>query len=344
MLGCFLEVEIKCASGFISEHNFIFIGKTDNIDECYVITDVPNINNFKGKVIGLINETPIISNLILSKKELYNIFSKKYKDNINLILCELTYEDLLFDIKRSGIKSFDKLMIHSSLKSVGKIVGGPEVLIEAFKNVMTEGLLILPTHTWGSIREDGAEFNTSSSESCVGALTNIARKMEGFKRSMHPTHSVCAYGKNKEEYLAYDLNAKTPVSPNGCFGKLKDMGAKILFLGAPLSKNTFIHSVEEFMDVEDRFTEHIYHFISTDGNISKDYYMPRHFSTKSLHISEHYEKLLPTLLRCGVAKKVDIGNSVSYIVDALGCYNIVLEILKKDIHAFDDFRNIDDLV
>ena len=79
------------------------------------------------------------------------------------------------------------------------------------------------------------------------------------------------------------------------------------------------------------------------NDIVRDYYMPRHYSTKSAHISDHYEKLLPIMLKNNIAKKVYIGNSVSYLVDAKMCNEMVKEILSKDIHALDDFKNVDHL-
>lgn len=243
-----------------------------------------------------------------------------------------------------GIKPTDTVLIHSGLKSIGEIEGNAEGLLDALMEYLSEGLLIFPTHSWATMKEDGMIFNADTTESCVGALTNIARKTKGFIRSLHPTHSVCAYGKKAQEYVNHDLNSTTPVSPNGCFGVLKDYNAKILFIGAPLSKNTFIHSIEEEFDVNDRFTSHIYHFISKNNDKTVDYYMPKHYSTLSAHISEHYEKLLPIFLRKNIGQKFMLGNAVSYMIDAKKSHELVCDILKQDIHAFDDFKNIDHLV
>lgn len=254
----------------------------------------------------------------------------------------VTKIELIKEIKEMNIKPNDTLLIHSSLKSLGFVEGGANTVVEAFKEVINNGLLIFPTHTWGIIREDEQIFDNINTNSNVGAITNAARISKGFLRSNHPTHSVCAYGPNASEYIKLDDNSKTPCSPNGCFGTLKNMNAKILFLGAPLSKNTFIHSIEEEMNVPDRFTSHIYHFYSKDsnGNI-KDYYMPRHYSTKSEHISDHYEKLLPLLLKNNACEKVKLGESTSYLVDATKCYNIVKELLSNNIHIFDDFTPVE---
>ena len=242
--------------------------------------------------------------------------------------------------KNIGLKNTDTIMIHSGLRAIGEIEGNAEGLIEALKEYFNEGLVILPTHTWAYMKEDNMVFHKNQTPSCVGALTNVAMKTPGFIRSMHPTHSVCAYGKDAKAYTDLDRYATTPVGPNNCFGELKNRNAKILFLGAPLSKNTFIHSIEEEFDVPDRFTDFIYHFSSKDQEITLHYEMPRHFSTKSAHISEHYEKLLPRLLERGIATEFQFGNAICYSLDAKKTHEYVSTLLADNIHVFDDFTPI----
>lgn len=248
------------------------------------------------------------------------------------------------EILKNNFNNDDVIMIHSSLKSIGEIEDRAEGLISELINYFTEGLVIFPTHSWATMKEDNQIFDAKKTPSCVGALTNVALNTPGFFRSMHPTHSVCAYGKNAKWYVDHDNDATTPVGENNCFGILKELNAKILFLGAPLSKNTFIHSIEEEYDVEDRFTEHIYHFISTNDDEVIDYYMPKHYSTLSAHISEHYEKLLPIFLDKGIGAEFKLGNATCYNIDAKKSYELVCSILDKDIHAFDDFKDITHLV
>ncbi len=244
------------------------------------------------------------------------------------------------DLKKAGIASTDILMVHSAFSKVKNIEGGAETLLAAFKEVLTDGIFILPSHTWASVNYDNAIMDKSESNSCVGYLTNVAIKDSDFIRSNHPTHSVVAFGKKACDYINNDNEAKTPVSPNGSFGKLK-YGGKILFLGAPLSKNTFVHSVEEEMNVPDRFTDHIYTFYTKDDDKTYEFHMPRHYSTKHPHISENYEKLLPIMLRKGIAKEVKIMDVKAILVDAKECRDLVKTILEQDIHAFDDSRNVE---
>lgn len=256
----------------------------------------------------------------------------------------LLKKDIKHILENLDIKKDDTLLIHSSLKSIGKIEDNAEGLIHELISYLNDGLLIFPTHTWNYMKEDKMIYDVNQTPSCVGELTNIARKTKGFLRSMHPTHSVAAYGKNAQAYIDNDLIANSPVGINNCFGVLKDLNAKIMFIGAPLSKNTFIHAIEEEFNVADRLTDHIYHFYSKKDDKIIEYNMPRHFSKYNPHLSEHYEKLLPIFLRKEIAKEFYFGNAKSYLIDAKKCYDLVSEILKKDIHAFDSFDDISHLV
>lgn len=248
-----------------------------------------------------------------------------------------TKELLLKELNNLGLNGNETIMIHSAFSSIKNIQGGASTVLASLKEYFKNGLLLFPTHTWASIQNDNDIMNKSEANSCVGYLTNMAILDKDFIRSNHPTHSVVAYGKYAKEYIEDDNYAKTPVSPNGSFGKLKNNGY-ILFIGAPLSKNTFIHSIEEELNVSDRFTNHIYKFYTNDNGKLIEFNMPRHFSTKNPHISDNYEKLLPSLLDFGIAKKVKLMDSNSYLLNAKSLYKYVKEILKKDIHYFDDLR------
>ncbi len=252
-------------------------------------------------------------------------------------------EDLLNELNNMGLTGNETIMIHSAFSSVKNIIGGANTFLECLKEYFKDGLLLLPSHTWGSIRNDNDILDKNEANSCVGYLTNVAIKDKDFIRSNHPTHSVVAYGMKAKEYIKDDDYATTPVSPNGSFGKLKNNGY-ILFIGAPLSKNTFVHSIEEEFDVKDRFTDHIYTFYTKDNDKLLEFHMPRHYSTLNPHISDNYEKLLPVMLKKGIAKKVKILDSNSYLVNAKMLHELVVEILNKDIHAFDDLRDLNKIL
>ena len=233
-----------------------------------------------------------------------------------------TKNDLLNNLKDTGLIGNETIMIHSSFSKVKNIDGGAQVFLNTLKEYFKNGLLLLPSHTWASIKNDYDTLYKDKANSCVGYLTNVAINDKDFIRSNHPTHSVLAYGINAREYILDDNFAKTPVPVYGSFGKLRNNGY-ILFIGAPLSKNTFIHSIEEEFNVPNRFTSHIYTFYTKSYDKLLEFKMPRHYSTLNPHISDNYEKILPLMLKLDIAKKVKILDSTSYLVDAKKLYELV---------------------
>ncbi len=252
-----------------------------------------------------------------------------------------TYQNLFESLKKVGLKSNDVLMIHSSYKSIGEVENKDKTIINVFCDYFKDGLILFPTHTWATMKEDNQIMDKRDTNSCVGYLTNLVINDKRFHRSNHPTHSVAAYGYDALEYIKSDDEAITPTPVFGSFGKLKDYKGYILFIGAPLSKNTFVHSIEEYMEVPDRFTAKKYKFITkVDDTKTLEFNMFRHYNEKCPHISDNYEKLLPIMIKEGIAKEFYFGDALSYLVNAKGCFDLVVEILKKDIHAFDDLREI----
>ena len=161
----------------------------------------------------------------------------------------VTQADIVKGLRELGIAAGDTVMVHSGLSYFGKVEGGAETVIRALQEVITEnGILALPAL---STRQDGdpaRAFDPAATPcvSWIGIIPETYRKTPGVKRSQHPTHSVCAWGKNAAEFLSqrdpYDTFAA-----DGPWGKLRS-GGKILFLGESLGGNTFLHACEAWFN------------------------------------------------------------------------------------------------
>ena len=77
----------------------------------------------------------------------------------------------------------------------------------------------------------------------------------GVVRSLHPTHSIAACGRGAAAYLAGELENNTPCTPGGCYDRLREVGGKILLLGVSHARNTFLHSVEDFVKLEQAYLD-----------------------------------------------------------------------------------------
>lgn len=163
--------------------------------------------------------------------------------------------DLIRDLEKLNINKQGTLLVHSSMKSIGEVEGGADTVLDALSEYMANGLLVLPTHTWAYINAMNPRFEVENSEVCIGILPELFRKRNGVIRSLHPTHSVAALGENAAEFIEGNELWDTPCARQSPWGKLLDQDAQIMLLGVDLRRNTFIHGVEEWMDIPGRMTD-----------------------------------------------------------------------------------------
>jgi aminoglycoside 3-N-acetyltransferase len=245
-----------------------------------------------------------------------------------------TKEKLVRDMKKMGIESTDTLMVHSSMKAIGDVEGGADAVLDALIEVVKDGLLLLPTHTWSTVIESQPYYNPKTEPACVGILPNLFLKREAVVRSLHPTHSVAAYGKRAAEYTAGEENTQTPCPRNGCWGRLYDEKAKILFLGASLKTNTYIHSIEEWNSIPSRLARRkstMFIVLPTGGELKIS--MRRH-DHPSLDVSKQYDKVEELLMDSKACKTGKIGDANCYLLDAVKTGDEITALLKNDPDVF----------
>lgn len=170
-------------------------------------------------------------------------------------------------MRTAGIENGDILLIHSSLKSFGNVIGGAPAVINAAMEVIGEdGTLVFPTLVQKDFRNAYKNWNVETTPSDVGFITETFRKTEGVMRSDQATHSVAAIGK----LAVYLTSEHTAYGPRmGVFGdyafshsspwqRMYFEGAKILFIGVNTVYNTFKHFVEY------RFVEYLLNSIKDE--------------------------------------------------------------------------------
>ena len=178
-----------------------------------------------------------------------------------------TKDGLMLHMEEMGIDPRGTLQVHSSMKAIGEVEGGADTVLDALMEYMKDGLLLMPAHTWKQIGPDYPVFDAAKEPSCVGLLSNMFMKRPGVIRSLHPTHSMSAFGKEAEEYVRGEEKFDTPCPREGCWGRLFDRRAQVILIGCGLNRYTFVHSVEEWLDVPGRLTEEkdVYTVVAPDG-------------------------------------------------------------------------------
>ncbi|UOR10723.1 aminoglycoside N(3)-acetyltransferase [Halobacillus amylolyticus] len=174
-----------------------------------------------------------------------------------------TIHTLIDDLNNLGVKKGDTLLVHASMKSLGWVSGGPQAVLEALMETVTEeGTIIFQTHSptlsdpieWENppvpiewhetIRRTMPAFDIKKTPvTFLGILSELFRSYPNVHRSDHPAFSISAWGKNAEEFtsdhsLAFSLNDDSPL------GKSYEAEAQILLLGVNYDSNTSFHLSE----------------------------------------------------------------------------------------------------
>jgi aminoglycoside 3-N-acetyltransferase len=174
-----------------------------------------------------------------------------------------TVTSLKFDFAALGVKQGMVLLVHSSLRSIGWVCGGPVAVILALEELLgAEGTLVMPAHSgsmtepsywkhppvpeswWPIIRRETPAFDTELTPTrLMGAIAETFRKQSGVSRSSHPSSSFCARGKYASEItsnhsLSFSLGEHSPLA------RIYDLDGSVLLLGVGYHNNTSLHLAE----------------------------------------------------------------------------------------------------
>lgn len=169
-------------------------------------------------------------------------------------------------LRRLGLRGGDTVLVHSSLRSLGFVVGGAVAVIRAVLDVVGPGgTLVTPAFTsgngdpsrwartrshavpeawWPTIRDHLPPFDARLTPSeGVGVIAETARTWPGALRSEHPQTSFAAIGPDAGRITtAHDRDCH--LGPHSPLGRLAEGDAKILLLGVPYAVCTAFHLAE----------------------------------------------------------------------------------------------------
>ncbi len=169
-----------------------------------------------------------------------------------------TKKDIHAQLAAMGARRDSVVLMHSSLRAVGQVEGGAEGLLDALVEYFTRdgGLFCVPTHTWAML-DDEITLDMTSDKTCLGAFSTVALRDGRGLRSLNPTHSIVVFGDREkaEEFIGGEPFITSATSPESCYGKLYKWGGKVLLVGVGHNRNTYIHSVEEMLNLPNRMEE-----------------------------------------------------------------------------------------
>ncbi|MFN2235601.1 MAG: AAC(3) family N-acetyltransferase [Anaerolineales bacterium] len=198
-------------------------------------------------------------------------------------------DQFVSDLHNVGVRPGGTLLVHASFKSLGPVPGGVDTIIDGLLEALgPEGTLLMPALSYETVVPERPTFNIKSTPSCVGSIPETFRLRTGTRRSMHPTHSVCAVGPISDALLNQHILDSTPCGPNSPFTRLPDFNGQILMLGCGLQPNTSMHSIEEIAQAPYLFNPPlVYTLIDQLGGKMKKSYSPHKF----INVIQRYDRI-----------------------------------------------------
>jgi aminoglycoside 3-N-acetyltransferase len=156
------------------------------------------------------------------------------------------------------------VFLHSSLKSLGYVEGGASSVIKALQDAVgPEGTLLVPTYYLpaGTVKAtcelEGYVFDPRSHGTNMGRLPEAFLAEAATHRSVHPTHSVSAWGRHAQYLTEAHHLAPSIFGEGSPWQRFVGIdGAKVLGLGISMGPVTFYHVLEDAMG--ERFPEPIW--------------------------------------------------------------------------------------
>ena len=240
-----------------------------------------------------------------------------------------TKEDIIVQLSEMRAPRDRVVLMHSSLRLIGKTEEGAKTVLDAMIEYFTAcgGLFCVPTHTWSNLRNE-ITLDLSDPTTCLGAFSDFAAADPRGIRSENPTHSMMVFGDRERalEFIKDETDIQTCVAPESCYGKIYREGGYILLVGVAHNRNTYLHCVEEMLDVPNRLTAESREVrVKLESGEIITRRLRTHKTDFTSDVSARFVKFETAFRYHGAIKDGFVGNAPSQLCDA----RIMKETLEK---------------
>lgn len=175
---------------------------------------------------------------------------------------------LVEDLQALGLREGDDLLVHVSLRAIGKIEGGAETLLNVLREVLGEqGTLLVPAFTigftdpaeWRDLPEEVLENyrdvipvfdaeETPVDVETMGIFPEIVRLHQDSIRSDHPVYSFAALGP-RAGFYTQNQPFHFPLGSDSPLARLHQMNGYVLLIGVDHAVNSSLHLSEVWSNV-----------------------------------------------------------------------------------------------
>ncbi len=242
----------------------------------------------------------------------------------------LTQTLIADDLRQMGLAAGDCALVHSSMKALGTVDGGPVTVLAALREVLgAAGTLLFPSFQKGSehvLLRNGCVFDVRHSPTEQGLLPETFRKQPGVMRSLSPTHCLAGWGRRAAEILEGHERCVVSVGKASPFDKMIAANGKILLLGVGHAADTTLHYVENVNGAptvcREQFAPKVIDLCGREHVVPTYPHLPG--------LRRAYERVEKLLLEHGAQRNGSVGAATTRLVDAALMARLVGAEIRRD--------------
>lgn len=225
--------------------------------------------------------------------------------------------DLRAGFRGLNLDESDRVVVHSSLSTLGHVDGGADAVVDALlETVGPDGTVAVPTFT----RYD-EPYDPKTSPSTTGVVTEAFRRREAAVRSRHPTKSVTAVGLDAPELVA-DHAPMNSLGPGSPLHRLLEDDGKILLIGTDHTANSALHIAERIAGVPYRDQTATTETVIGGGIESVE--------VNRVHCSRGFKVVGPLAAAAGIVSRGRVCEAEAQLLDGEGLLSLTVDLLAAD--------------
>lgn len=245
----------------------------------------------------------------------------------------VTRDQLEHDLRGLGVTAGQVVMLHASVKAVGWLVGGPDMILRALLDLLTSRGTLMMLASWEDNPYDLERWPKAKRraylEACpafdpatsradhreLSILTEYLRTWPGALRSRHPLSSYVAVGAHAEALLK-DHPFQYPHGPDSPLAKFCAREGKVLLLGELFANVTLLHHAEHLADVPDKRIDRYRMPVLQDGE--RVWLEFEEFDTTNGIVDwpgDYFEAIVEAYLAAGRGRAATVGHAPAYLLE-----------------------------
>ena len=166
----------------------------------------------------------------------------------------LTKQEIIEGLHAIGLKRGDVALIHTAMRTFGRVEGGGPTVMAAFLEVLgARGTLVAPTFTFCHEAEEDPVIDPRRDPSEMGAVTEAVRRHPEALRSTAFRHSFAAIGRRARVITEVDP-ALSSFDLRSSFGVMLALDTQVVLCGMTYQSSTSHHFAEMVCGVSYRQT------------------------------------------------------------------------------------------